>query len=70
MLLKSTLHIIFIQPSRVRKDKTDVQSVVELLQISWTNHFQNNPCDIINLSAGTTEEVDTRMLLYAKHAAE
>ena len=26
--------------------------------------------DIINLPAGTTEEVDTRVLLHAKHAAE
>ena len=26
--------------------------------------------DVNNLPAGTTEEVDTRMLLHAKHAAE
>ena len=54
----------------LKKDETEVQSVVELLQTSWTNPLQNNPCDIINLSADTTEEVDTCMLLHAKHAAE
>ena len=57
-----------LQPSRVKKDETDIQSIVELLQTSWTNPLKK--IDVINLSVGTTEEVDTRMLLHAKHAAE
>ena len=41
VLLKSNLHIIFIQifSNHVLKKGTDVQSVVELLQISWDKSF-------------------------------
>ena len=56
-----------LQPSRVKKDETDVQSVVELLQTSWTNPFQNNPCDIINLSTGTTAPPDISNDLLLAH---
>ena len=34
-----------LQPSRVKKDETDIQSVVELLQTSWTNAFKKIRCN-------------------------
>ena len=34
-----------LQPSRVKKDETDIQSVVELLQTSWTNPFKKIRCN-------------------------
>ena len=52
----------------LKKDETDIQSVAELQQTSWANPLKKS--DIIHLPAGTTEEVDTRVLLHAKHAAE
>ena len=42
----------------------------ELLQSSWTNPFQNNPCDKINLSASTTAPPDISNDLLLAHETE
>lgn len=56
-----------LAPSRMRKDEAAVESVVNLLEDTWTNPFDTNPIDLINLSTGANPSSDiTDDLLSAR----
>ena len=42
-----------LQPSRIKKDEADVQSLVDLMEDNWTNPLDNEPSDLISISTGT-----------------
>ena len=41
-----------LQHSRIKRDESDVTSMVDLLENSWSNPFHQDPSDLINLSTG------------------
>jgi hypothetical protein len=43
-----------IEPTRIRKDEADVQSLVTLMEDTWTNPMDDSPSELISISTGTT----------------
>jgi hypothetical protein len=57
--------------TRIRKDETDVSSLVDLLENDWINPFQQDPLDLISLSTGTAASKEVSQdLLSAKQKGE
>ena len=55
-----------LQPTRIKKDESDVQIVIDLLENSWTNPFSETPGDLAGLANGRVAPSDvTRDLLDA-----
>ena len=53
-----------LQPTRIKKDESDVQIVIDLLENSWTNPFSETPGDLARLATGRVAPNDvTRDLL-------
>lgn len=44
--------------SRIARDEADVKSIVELLESSWINPFDIEPCDLVCLSTGVAAPAD------------
>ena len=42
-----------IEKTRIKRDESDVASVVDLLENNWTNPFGNDPPDLMSISTGT-----------------
>ena len=53
-----------LQPTRIKKDESDVQIVIDLLENSWENPFSETPGDLGRLATGRVAPNDvTRDLL-------
>ena len=56
-----------LQPTRIKKDETDVQIVIDLLENSWTNPFSETSGDLAGFATGRVAPNDmTRDLLDAQ----
>ena len=42
-----------LENTHIKRDKSDVASMVDLLENNWTNHFGNDPSDLGSISTGT-----------------
>ena len=43
---------------RITRDEADVQSILNLLEDDWTNHFDPNENEFISISTGTLAPPD------------
>ena len=41
-----------LKPSRIEKDEDSIQTIVDLLEINWTNPFDNKNTELVSLSSG------------------
>ena len=58
--------------SRIKKDESDVSSLVDLLENNWTNPFGRDPSDLVSISTGAvpTPEVSSSLLTARKQGEE
>ena len=42
-----------LEKTRIKRDESDVASMVDLLENNWSNPFGNNPSDLVSISTGT-----------------
>ena len=63
MCSQSTL--ILKIPAFIKRDESDVASMVDLLENSWANPFGNDPSDLVSISTGTVASLDVSTALLA-----
>ena len=39
-----------LEKTRIKRDESDVASMVDLLENNWTNPFGNDPSDLVSIS--------------------
>lgn len=54
----SGLQHLDLQNPRIKRDESDVASMVDLLENNWTNPFGPDPSDLVNLSTGAAASPD------------
>ena len=47
-----------LEKTRIKRDESDVASMVDLLENNWTNPFGNDPSDLVSISTGTVPSPD------------
>ena len=50
-----------LQTSRVKRDESDVTSIMDMLENNWTNPFLNQPMDLLNLSTAERAEHGSKL---------
>ena len=55
----------YIEKTRIKRDASDVDSMVGLLENNWANHFGNDPSDLVSISTGTVASPDVSTDLFA-----
>ena len=56
--LKCTLQHADLGKLRIKRDESDVASIVDLLENNWTNPFGPDPSDLVSLSTGAAASSD------------
>ena len=56
-----------LSASRMRKDETDVDSLVYLMEDTWTNPFSQNPSELISISTGASVSPEVANDLLTAH---
>jgi len=61
-----------LTPSRIKKDEDAVQSLEDLFEVNWTNPFQVEETELINISTGVAAppEVSIDLLLAQRKGEE
>ena len=54
-----------LEKARIKRDASDVASMVDLLENNWTNPFGNDPSDLVIISTGTVASPDASTDLLA-----
>ncbi len=60
-----------LEKTRIKRDESDVASMVDLLENNWTNPFVNDPSDLVSIATGTVASPDVSTdLLAAREKGE
>ena len=60
-----------LEKTRIKRDESDVASMVDLLENNWTNPFGNDPSDLVSISTETVPSPDVSTdLLAAREKGE
>ena len=60
-----------LEKTRTKRDKSDVASMIDLLESNWTNPFGNDSSDLVSISTGTVASPDVSTdLLAAREKGE
>ena len=56
-----------LEKTRVKRDESDVTSLVDLIENNWMNLFDNDPSDLVNLITGVVAPPDVSKYLLTAH---
>ena len=60
-----------LEKTRIKKEESDVASMIDLLESNWTNPFGNDSSDLVSISTGTVASPDVSTdLLAAREKGE
>ena len=54
-----------LEKTRIKRDESDVASIVDFSENNWTNPFGNDPSDLVSISTGTVASPDVSTDLLA-----
>ena len=55
----------YLEKTRIKRDESDVASIVDFSENNWTNPFGNDPSDLVSISTGTVASPDVSTDLLA-----